>query len=172
VVAYFQVAQPPFPIILLYVPINHLGVDMSTLETLKLVTVTKPAKLPAVVQRRNKLSDKLWEQIQLAEARSAGTSYAPLKTKRLKDIEGNIKILEVPKRIKPWWFTAQNGKACLVVRYGSKTLEIAQGKTAIELDKPDELIHTLEMIKTAVEAGELDAQIEKAAGLLKEGFIK
>ena len=78
----------------------------------------------------------------------------------------------MPKRIKPWWFTAQNGKACLVVRYGSKTLEIAQGKTAIELDKPDELIHTLEMIKTAVEAGELDGQIEKAAGLLKEGFIK
>ena len=100
---------------------------MSTLETLKFITVTKPAKLPAVVQRRNKLSDKLWEQIQLAEAKSAGTSYAPLKTKRLKDIEGNIKTLEVPKRIKPWWFTAQNGKACLVVRYGSKTLEIAQG---------------------------------------------
>ena len=145
---------------------------MSTLEALKLITVTKHAKLPAVVQRRNKLSDKLWEQIQLAKAKSAGTIYAPLKTKRIKDIEGNIKTLEVPKRIKPWWFTAQNGKACLVVRYGSKTLEIAQGKTAIELDKSDELIHTLEMIKSAVEAGELDAQIEKAAGLLKEGFTK
>ena len=145
---------------------------MSTLEALKLVTVTKPAKLPAVVQRRNKLSDKLWEQIQLAKAKSAGTIYAPLISKRLKDLEGNIKTLEVPKRIKPWWFTAQNGKACLVVRYGSKSLEIAQGKTAIELDKPDELISTLEMIKSAVEAGELDGQIEKADGLLKEGFLK
>ncbi len=145
---------------------------MSTLEALKFVTVTKPIKLPVIVQRRNKLSDKLWEQIQLAKAKSAGTSYAPLKTKRLKDIEGNIKTLEVPKRIKPWWFTAQNGKSCLVVRYGSKALEITQGKTAIELDKPDELIHTLEMIKTAVEAGELDVQIEKVAGQLKEGFLK
>lgn len=145
---------------------------MSTLEALKLVTATKPAKLPVIVQRRNKLSNKLWEQIQLAEAKNAGTTFAPLKTKRLKDIEGNIKTLEVPKRIKPWWFTAQNGKPCLVVRYGSKTLEIAQGKTAIELDKPDELIHTLEMIKSAVEAGELDAQIECAAGLLKVGFVK
>lgn len=145
---------------------------MSTLEALKLVTVTKPAKLPAVVQRRNKLSDKLWEQIQLAEAKNAGITFAPLKTKRLKDIEGNIKTLEVPKRIKPWWFISENGKACLVVRYGSKNLEIAKGKTAIELDKPDALIHTLEMIKSAVEAGELDKQIENAAGLLKEGFNK
>ena len=145
---------------------------MSTLDALKFVTVTKPAKLPVIVQRRNKLSDKLWEQMQLAEAKIKGSTYAPLKSKRLKDLQGNIKLIEVPKRIKPWWFTAQNGKSCLVVRYGSKTLEIAQGKTAIELDKPDELIHTLEMIKTAVEAGELDAQIEKVAGLLKEGFIK
>ena len=145
---------------------------MSTLDALKFVTVTKPAKLPVIVQRRNKLSDKLWEQMQLAEAKIKGSTYAPLKSKRLKDLQGNIKLIEVPKRIKPWWFTAQNGKSCLVVRYGSKTLEIAQGKTAIELDKPDELIHTLEMIKTAVEAGELDAQIERAAGLLKEGFIK
>jgi hypothetical protein len=153
-------------------PFIYQGENMSTLEELKLVTVTKPTKLPAVVQRRNKLSDKLSEQIQLAKAKNSGTIYAPLISKRLKDLEGNIKTLEVPKRIKPWWFTAQNGKSCLVVRYGSKTLEIAQGKTAIELDKPDELIHTLEMIKAAVEAGELDGQIEKVAGLLKEGFLK
>ena len=145
---------------------------MSTLKSLKLVTVSKPSKLPAVVQRRNKLSNKLWEQIQLAEAKGSGTVFAPLKSKRFKDVEGNIKILEVPKRIKPWWFVDQNGKSCLVVRYGAKTLEIAQGKTAIELPKADELIPTLEMIKMAVEAGELDAQIEQAAGALKAGFAK
>ena len=143
---------------------------MSTLDSLKLVAVTKPAKLPPVVQRRNKLSDKLWEQIQLAEAKSNGGTYAPLKSKRLKDIEGNIKLLDVPKRIKPWWFTAQNGKVCLILRYGSKALEIAQGKTAIELDKPTELIPTLQKIKTAVEAGELDHLIDVATEAVKLGF--
>ncbi|MBT8584257.1 hypothetical protein G6694_06385 [Polynucleobacter paneuropaeus] len=143
---------------------------MSTLETLKLVTVTKPAKLPPVVQRRNKLSDKLWEQIQLAEAKSNGGTYAPLKSKRLKDLEGNIKLLEVPKRIKPWWFTAPNGKVCLILRYGSKVLEVAPGKTAIELDKPAELIPTLQKIKTAVEAGELDHLIDAATEAVRMGF--
>ena len=143
---------------------------MSTLDSLKLVTVTKPAKLPPVVQRRNKLSDKLWEQIQLAVAKSNGGTYAPLKSKRLKDIEGNIKLLDVPKRIKPWWFTAQNGKVCLILRYGSKALEISQGKTAIELDKPTELIPTLQKIKTAVEAGELDHLIDVATEAVKLGF--
>ncbi|MBT8562831.1 hypothetical protein G6717_09660 [Polynucleobacter paneuropaeus] len=143
---------------------------MSTLEALKFVTVTKPAKLPVIVQRRNKLSDKLWEQIQLAEAKSNGGTYAPLKSKRIKDIEGNIKLLDVPKRIKPWWFTAQNGKVCLILRYGSKVLEIAQGKSAIELDKPAELIPTLQKIKTAVEAGELDHLINAATEAVRMGF--
>ena len=151
-------------------PFIYKGADMSTLETLKFVTVTKPAKLPTVVQRRNKLSDKLWEQIQLAEAKSNGGTYAPLKSKRIKDIEGNIKLLDVPKRIKPWWFTAQNGKVCLILRYGSKVLEIAQGKSAIELDKPAELIPTLQKIKTAVEAGELDHLINAATEAVRMGF--
>jgi len=143
---------------------------MSTIDSLKIVAVNKPSKLPPVVQRRNKLSDKIWEQIQLAEAKSNGGTYAPLKPKRLKDIEGNIKLLEVPKRIKPWWFTAQNGKVCLILRYGSKVLEISQGKTAIELDKPTELIPTLQKIKTAVEAGELDHLIDAATEAVKLGF--
>ena len=143
---------------------------MSTLNSLKLVAVIKPAKLPPVVQRRNKLSDKIWEQIQLAEAKSNGGTYAPLKSKRLKDLEGNIKLLEVPKRIKPWWFTAQNGKVCLILRYGSKVLEVAPGKTAIELDKPIELIPTLQKIKTAVEAGELDHLIDAATEAVRMGF--
>ena len=151
-------------------PFIYQGANVSTLDSLKLVAVTKPAKLPPIVQRRNKLSDKLWEQIQLAVAKSNGGTYAPLKSKRLKDIEGNIKLLDVPKRIKPWWFTAQNGKVCLILRYGSKALEISQGKTAIELDKPTELIPTLQKIKTAVEAGELDHLIDVATEAVKLGF--
>ena len=151
-------------------PLIYQGVNMSTLDSLKLVSVIKPAKLPPVVQRRNKLSDKIWEQIQLAEAKSNGGTYAPLKSKRIKDIEGNIKLLEVPKRIKPWWFTAQNGKVCLILRYGSKVLEIAQSKTAIELDKPTELVPTLQKIKIAVEAGELDHLIDAATEAVKLGF--
>jgi len=143
---------------------------MSTLDSLKFVTVNKTVKPPPVVQRRNKLSDKIWEQIQLADAKSNGRTYAPLKAKRLKDTEGNIKLLEVPKRIKPWWFTAENGKVCLILRYGSKVLEIAQGKTAIELDKPNELIPTLQKIKAAVEAGELDHLIDSATEAVRIGF--
>jgi hypothetical protein len=41
---------------------------MSTLDGLKLSTAKKPTHLPQIVLRRNKLSNKLWEQIQLAKS--------------------------------------------------------------------------------------------------------
>ena len=76
----------------------------------------------------------------------------------------------MPKRVKPWWFTAQNGRVCVVLRYGSKVLEIAPNKTAIELEEPTDLIPTLEKIKSAVEAGELDHLIEAATEAVRMGF--
>ena len=64
------------------------------------------------------------------------------------------------------------GKLNLAVRYGSKVLELAKGKNAIELTTGDELIAVLAKLKDAVLAGELDAQIEAASGALRAGFGK
>ena len=58
------------------------------------------------------------------------------------------------------------------MRYGSKVLELAKGKNAIELTTGDELIAVLAKLKAAVLAGELDAQIEAASGALRAGFGK
>ncbi len=58
------------------------------------------------------------------------------------------------------------------VRYGSKTLELAKGKNAIELASGDDLIAVLLKLKEAVLAGELDAQIEAASGALRAGFVR
>ena len=40
----------------------------------------------------------------------------------------------------------------------------------MEVNSADELIKALEIIKVAVEAGELDAQIEAASGAVRAGF--
>ena len=58
------------------------------------------------------------------------------------------------------------------VRYGARLIELAKGKSSIEIASKDQLVPTLELIKQAVEAGELDAQIEVAANKLREGFGK
>jgi hypothetical protein len=144
---------------------------MSALSTLKLVAVKKPSHMPAIVIRRNKLSSKLWEQIQLAKSQLDGTPFMVMKYRSMVDRETGLrKQVEMPKRIKPWWFQSEQGKVCVSVKYGSWTIELAKGKPSVEVASAQDLIKTLETIKTAVEAGELDAQIETASAHLRSGF--
>jgi len=144
---------------------------MSTLNTLKLVATKKPLHQPAIVIRRNKLSNKLWEQIQLAKSQISGQPFVVTKYRSVKDADtGFRKQVEVPKRIKPWWFVADSGKVCFSVRYGSWTIELAKGKPSVEVASAEDLVRALETVKQAVEAGELDTQIETASASLRSGF--
>ena len=93
------------------------------------------------------------------------------KYKSIVDKETGLrKQVEMPKRIKPWWFQSEQGKVCVSVKYGSWTIELAKGKPSVEVGSAQDLIKTLETIKTAVEAGELDTQIETASASLWSGF--
>ena len=145
---------------------------MTALLKLKLVSVQAGQKSPAVL-RRNKLTGRLEDQIRLAKAANAGGVYAAKKVKFVTDAAtGERKQVELARRVKPWWFTAPSGKTVLALRYGAKPIEIVKGKNAIEVAGMDDLIATLEVIKDAVQAGELDAQIEQASGALRAGFAK
>lgn len=64
---------------------------MSTLGNLKLVAERKPQHVPAVQHRRNKLSHRLWEQIQLAKSQSEGTEFVVKKYRSFKDQETGLK---------------------------------------------------------------------------------
>ena len=145
---------------------------MNNLSNLTFVDEIKPKSIPLILRMRNKLSDRIWEQIKLAEAKQMGSNYAPLKTKRLRDTEGNIKQIELPKRIKPWWFTSHSGKLCLSIYYGTKRIEITPGKPAIDVKDIEGLTMVLNTLKQAVENGELDQQILSAGETLKMGFRK
>ncbi len=146
---------------------------MSTLSALKLSAVLKPTQMPAVQQRRNKLAKRLHEQMELARAQQAGAHYAPVKFRTVKDADtGARKQIETHKRVKAWWFTADNGKLALCVRYGTKILELAKGKYSIEIASDKDLLSTLETVKSAVLAGELDTAIDNAANKLRAGFAK
>ena len=144
---------------------------MATLATLKLSTAVKPTHMPAVQMRRNKLAKRLWEQSELAKAQQAGTQFTTTKFRSIDDpTTGLRKQVEVAKRVKQWWFTAENGKLALSVRYGARLLELAKGKYAVEIASEKELVPTLEIIKAAVLAGELDTAIDAASNKLRAGF--
>lgn len=146
---------------------------MTVIAKLKLVSSKKERIVSPIVARRNKLAGKIDEQLLFATAQRDGQIYAPKRLKNVVDkATGERKTVEATKRIKEWYWTNSTGKILLSVRYGSKTLELAKGKNAIELSTGDELLATLATIKEAVIAGELDEAIAQASDKLKAGFSK
>ena len=146
---------------------------MSTLSSLKLVNAVKSRDLPPIVKRRNKLSTKLWEQILLAKSQASGEPLHLTRQRTVKNIDTGInETITVPKVIRPWWFTSEDGSTCITVKYGNRLLELAKGKSSVQLTSPDDLINTLEAIKQAVESGELDQQIDLVSGAVKSNFKK
>jgi hypothetical protein len=142
------------------------------LSNLQFIDTVRPRSMPAVQQRRNKLSNQLWQQIQLAKSQIEHTHFVVKRRVTVKDVEGNYKSIERPKRIKTWWFMSSDGSLCLSVFYGSKRIEIVPGKTSISVKNIAELVKTLELLKSETEAGSLDRAIENASGAQKLNFNK
>lgn len=145
---------------------------MTFIAKLKLVSSKRERNLSPIIGRRNKLAAKIEEQLQLATAQKEGRLYAPKRIKNVTNDAGERVAIETTKRVKEWFWTTPANKINLSVRYGSKTLELAKGKNAIELSTGDELLATLSMLKDAVIAGELDEAITNASDKLRAGFSK
>jgi hypothetical protein len=146
---------------------------MSALNSLKFVSAKRPTQLPEIQVRRNKLGRAIWSQIQLASALQRGEHYTEKRFRTIRDKHtGESKSVELHRRVRQMWFTSENGRVCLQIRYGSKVLEFSKGKNAIEVSSADELINALTTLKSAIEAGELDSQLNLAADAVKERFKK
>lgn len=144
---------------------------MSALNGLKLVAAVRINVMSPVQFRRNKLSAKLADQIALAKATKEGATYAPKRVRNVKDrITGEVQSIEQTRKVRPWWFRAESGKTCVQLRYGSKVLDFAKGKNAIEVVNEAELVSVLETLKKVVEAGEIDTQLEATSKAVRKAF--
>ena len=130
---------------------------MTVLDTLNFVAFNPLQNNNPIAVRRRKLMAKIDEQIQLA----TNKDYTPTQHKWVTDDEGKQTKVEVAKRVKRWWIASVDGKINLVMRYGSKPLEFAKGKNAIELATEAEVTDVLAKVREAIELGELDALIEQ-----------
>jgi hypothetical protein len=142
----------------------------TALSQLKLTAAAKPHSASPVATRRQKLSKRIWEQMELAKSQVSGTAFVCKKFRTITDTEGNRRSIELPKRVRAWWFTGEQGQLVLQIHYGSQVLELARGKSSVEVADSSALVGALQVVHTAVMAGELDQQIEAAANTLKSRF--
>ena len=146
----------------------------TVLSSLKVINAVKQVANDSTQFRREKLCKKLDEQINLAVAVSEGNTYTVKRQRNIKDKESGLTTtVEVNKRVRQWWFVNRDtNKVALQLRYGTKVIEFAKGKNAIEVNSGEELITTLQKLRTATLNGELDESINSASLLVKARFKK
>ena len=136
---------------------------MSLLEQLSLTNTAapKPDRTPTG-RFRSKIIEAIDLQIAMAEAQAAGIEIRPTRTRAFKNAEGVRERREVAIRLRPWWWTDEAGTTFLSLRHGGRVMEIAPGKTAIEVGTFSDLGAKLTILRDATRAGELDGCREQA----------
>ena len=91
---------------------------MELLKTLKLTRYQRSNTNNPVLQRRIKLAAGISEQIQLAQ----NPNYKSHSVCTVADDSGELREVEVGKRVLRWWRVGADGNVQLTVRYGSSVL--------------------------------------------------
>ena len=126
------------------------------LSSLNLAVKPAVGSTDPIISRRNKLLMRLNEQREFACADIAGETFEAFKERWVDDaVTGTKKKVRVAKRVKRWFFDF-NGSYFFEVRYGNKPLELAKGKTAIEVGGREQVPVVIDTIIEAIGAGELD----------------
>jgi hypothetical protein len=146
---------------------------MAIIASLKVTNADRPRQLPVIVQRRNKLINALHDQLELARAEAEGREYLKTRRRHVKNpVTGEYAEAVVSRRPRTWFWTANDGKVYISLRYGTRILELSKGKSAVEVGEKRQLVPVIEALKQAVAAGEIDAQLTTAGAEVSSRFAK
>ncbi len=144
---------------------------MTILSKLNLSDKTKAAMLTSPeIKLRGKMLEALSLQIEAAKAMLNGETFIRRAMRWVDDPETGERVRkEVPVRYRPWFWKDEQGNYMLEVRYGNRRLELKPKKSTIEVGEAEKLIPTLETLREAVNAGELDKLLKEAKSSRKFG---
>lgn len=140
---------------------------MSFLTKLTLSEKSPNDSVSPADRRRRKLLEKLDRQIEAVKL-ALENKPAMQQVQRWVKPEGaaDKQLISKLVPIRKWWWTSVNGQVMLSLRQGSRVMELAPGKTAIEVGQLSALPEVLDTIRQAVENGELDAQLNALASAI------
>ena len=136
---------------------------MIQLADVKLVSAVRPTFQDPVALKRSKFISRVSEQLEIANLLMRGeqipfTSFHdPVSLKR-------------PRKVSPWWWIDKDGKYLMAIKYGSKVIELAKGKSAVQAETLEQIIEVLKSLKLATSNGELDLHLTQASELIRKKF--
>jgi hypothetical protein len=133
------------------------------LADVKLVSAVRPTFQDPVALKRSKFISRVSEQLEIANHLMKGeqipfTSFHdPVSLKR-------------PRKVSPWWWIDKEGKYLMAIKYGSKVIELAKGKSAVQAETLEQIIEVLKSLKLSTSNGELDLHLTQASELIRKKF--
>lgn len=144
---------------------------MSILKTLKLAAATRANVAPVGEHVfRAKVLNWLAEQKAMAEAEIAGQPFTATKRVTRTNETGEKVRADAPRHVRKGWFIDANNKMFFQIRYGSKPLEFAKGMNAVEVENLADVPVIIGSIIEAINAGELDPQLNAARDARRANF--
>ena len=119
---------------------------------LNFVALPKNFRNDPVMKRREKMLSQLEQQRNLAQ----DPSFTIVQQRWVKDENGVKQPVERHKQIKRWWLRNGMGDCLLIIRYGSRVLELQKGKAAIDTGGEANLVSVIEEIMRMTKEGDLD----------------
>ena len=131
---------------------------MSVFASLKVVNAKRGAgaSTDPVMRARQKLVEAIQQQKESVEAFIAGKVYSVTR----RSVSGPVE-----RKFRPWWW--QQGRTFLTeLRYGTSSLHLPGGGTAIEAGaKPEALLKVYDAVVDGINGGELDEELRRVSGL-------
>lgn len=133
-----------------------------SIKSLTFAALPKGGAADPATHRRNKLIERLRQQIELAK----DPTFKLTRQKWVADSAGVKQLVEQHKKVRPWWRQDAAGNVILAVHYGAQKIEMEKGKAGIVVGKKEKLVPTIETLIEAVSNGEIDnilASLSKTA---------
>ena len=147
---------------------------MSILASLTLSDTAKRAvSADPVTNLRNKMLAALDHQINAFNADQENKPYFTYSEKwqLVDEATGRKERVKVQHPIRKMWFSDAGGRILLELRFANKAVQVG-GKSSIVVGTLDKLVPTLQTVRKAVAAGELDAVLQGVVESRKKAFKK
>ncbi|MGB0900478.1 DUF6641 family protein [Halocynthiibacter sp.] len=132
---------------------------MTHLSKLSLSSASRRQPVSPVARKRLNLIRKLDLQILAAEAELKDEEFLEDVRKWVRGEDGEREQVTQKRAVRKWWWQHHTGAWMITLRDGSKELPLLEDKNSAEVGEISNLVDTLQQLRSAVIAGELDDQL-------------
>lgn len=134
---------------------------MSILSKLTLTATSPREPITPLARKRIKLLHKLEQQIETAEAEARDEVFMEEIKRWVRNEETGAKnLITQTKPVRKWWWQNQHGAWMISLRDGNRLIPLTEDKTSVEVGSLEQMVTSLQTLRDAVIAGELDQQLE------------